>query len=309
MASSTISPSLDQGALLAFRDNFWELAQQTNSRIGSSPAVMFLPSKGKTQNLGRIGRIELTEVATRNPNKQFGDYNLDNRQLTKRRFTKTIQIDQLYDVNELISDPTSDILRQLINAKERVIDAVLVEAAVGNVLTGAPDEAPTSTSATNDGVITIDATGGVDYDDIKSITENFINNDLSVEDYRGALICLTGNENSDLMSITQFISNDFIAAKPVDKSMQEQVGIYKTVYFAGSVSGGITVTNPILPEGVTNRSCVVLAPESLAVSMEIGDVDVSKSATKVNSTDITIDFWINAMRTEGVRTQILTATI
>jgi len=309
MASSTINPSIDQGALLAFRDNFWELAQQTNSRIGSSPAVLFLPSKGKTQNMGRIGRVELTEVNTRNPNKQFGDYNLDNRQLTKRRFTKTIQIDQLYDVNELIADPTSDILRQLINAKERVIDLVLIQAAVGNVLVGAPDEAPSAVTAANDGVITITATGGMDYDDIKSITENYINNDLSVEDYRGALLCLTGKENSDLMSITQFINTDYIAAKPVDESMQDQVGIYKIVFFAGSVSGGITVNNPILPEGVTNRSCVVLAPQSLAVSMEIGDVSVEKSATKVNSTDITVDFWINAMRTEGVRTQILTTTI
>lgn len=309
MPSNPISPSLDQGALQQFRDNFWELAQQTKSRIGNSQAVIYLPSEAKTQNLGRIGRLELDEVNTRNPNKQFGDYNLDNRQLTKRRFTKTIQIDRLYDINELIADPSSDILRQLVNAKERVIDRIIAAAAVGDVLTGAPDAAPVATSAANDGVITITATGGVDYSDIVQITENFINNDLEMEDFRGSMICLSGKENSDLMGITQFINNDFINAKPVDESYQNNVGMYGVVYFAGSVSGGITVTNPILVEGATLRSCIVLAPESIAVSMEIGDLRVERSATKVNSDDITIDFWINAMRTEGVRVQILSTTI
>ena len=304
-----ISPSLDQGALQSFRDSFYHLAQQTKSRIGSSEAVMFLPSKGKTQNMARIGKVELTEVSTRNPNKQFGDYDLDNRQLTKRRFTKTIQIDALYDINELISDPTSDILMQLLQAKERVIDKVLIDSASGAVLTGAPDSTPTSTSASDDGVITITATGGMDYDDIKSITQNFINNEIPVEEFRGSLICLTGKENSDLMSITQFINNDYISAKPVDESVMSKLGMYKTVFFAGSVSGGITVTNPILAEGTTNRTCVVLAPKSLAVSMEIGDVSVEKSAGKVNSTDITVDFWINSMRTEGEKVQLLTTTI
>jgi len=309
MPSFTISPSIDQGALLQFRDNFMELAQQTKSRIGGSNCVMYLPSQGKTQQLARIGRLELTEVNTRNPNKQFGDYALDNRQLTKRRFTKTIQVDKLYDINELISDPSSDILRQLVNAKERVIDRVIAAAAIGAVLIGQPDAAATSTSAADDGVVTITATGGLDYSDIVAVTQNFINNDLEMEDFRGSMICLSGKENSDLMGITQFINNDYISAKPVDGSYQNAVGIYGVTLFAGSVTGGITVYNPVLVEGASTRSCLVLAPEAIAVSMEIGDLSVEKSASKVNSNDITIDFWINAMRTEGVRTQILTTTI
>jgi len=184
-----------------------------------------------------------------------------------------------------------------------------LDSASGAVLTGAPDSTPTSTSASDDGVLTITATGGVDYDDIKSITENFINNEIPVEEFRGSLICLTGSENTDLMSITQFINNDYISAKPVDESVMTKLGMYSTVFFAGSVSGGITVSNPILQEGTTTRTCVVLAPNSLAVSMEIGDVCVEKSASKVNSMDITVDFWINSMRNEGEKVQLLTTTI
>src|SRR5688572_12638723 len=108
MSSLTISPSIDQGALQNFMDSFHELAQQTKSRLVATRAIKFMPSKGKTNNMARIGRVELTEVNSRNPDKQYGDYNIDNRQFSKRRFTKTITIDAKHDINELIKDPTSD---------------------------------------------------------------------------------------------------------------------------------------------------------------------------------------------------------
>ena len=111
------------------------------------------------------------------------------------------------------------------------------------------------------------------------------------------------------MSEVEFINNDYISSRPVEKSVMDKAGAYRVELFAGSVLGGITVVNPILPEGATTRSCVVLAPESIAMAMELADLSVVKSTTKVNSWDITIDFWINAMRTEGVLVQIVTTTI
>lgn len=309
MTSVTISPSIDQAALEIFQDNFHELAQQTNSMLVNSSAINFLSSRGKTNHLARIGRLDLVEVGTRNPDKQFGDYNLDNRQFTKRRFTRTIQIDAKHDVNELLKDPTSDILKQLNSAKERVIDRIAIAAAVGNVLTGAPDTAPTTTSAAADGVITVDASAGLTYEKIQEITENFINNELLYSDFKGSMLAITGTENTDLMAEPEFISNDYISGRPVEKGIMDMAGTYGTVIFAGSKSGGITVTNPIIPEGPTLRSCAVLAPGSVAMSMELARLDVEKSATKVNSWDLTIDFWINAMRTEGARVQIVSTTI
>lgn len=309
MSSLTSSPSIDQAALQNFQDSFHELAQQSKSRLVASNAIKFMPSKGKTNNMARIGRMELTEVNTRNPDKQYGDYNVDNRQFSKRRFTKTVTIDALYDINELIKDPTSDILKQLNNAKERVIDRIAVSAATGAVLVGAPDTAPSSVSAATDGVLTVTATSGFVYSTVQSITQNFINNDVPMETFAGSTICVTGKENTDLMGEVEFINNDYISAKPVEKGYMENVSGYRVVLFAGSENGGITVVNPILPEATTTRSCVVLAPESIAMAMELAGLNVEKSATKVNSFDITIDFWINAMRTEGVLVQIVTTTL
>jgi hypothetical protein len=308
--SIATSPSIDQAARLNFQDSFFALAQQTKSKLVATKAINFLPSKGKTNNFARIGRIELNEVNARNPDKQFGDYALDNRLFTKRRFTKTIQIDNKYDVNELLKDPTSDILTQLNNAKERVIDRVAAAAAVGSVLVGGPDTAPSTVTAATDGVVTLDATAGFTYEIVQQVTQTFINSDLQYDDFKGATICITGVENTDLMGEDQFINTDYIGAQPVEVAgMAQQVGTYNIAVFAGSSTGGGTIAQPVLPETTTQRTCIALAPNSIAMAMEIGDMDVSRSSAKVNSMDITIDLWINAMRTEGVRVIAITTTI
>jgi len=309
MSSNTYNPSIDQGAKLNFIDSFYELAQQTKSRLVATGAIKWLPSKGKTNNMARIGRIELAEVATRNPDKQYGDYALDNRQFTKKRFTRTVTIDAKYDINELLKDPTSDILMQLDHAKERVIDRIAISAAVGSVLVGQPDAAPSSISAATDGVLTIDGTAGFLYTTVQKITQNFVNNDVDMEAALRSTLAITGKENTSLMGEDKFINTRYISGQPVEDGVMKKAGAYPIVLFAGSENGGIQVQSPILPEGTTTRSCVVLAPESVAMAMEIGDVGVEKSSTKVNSFDITIDLWINAMRTEGVKVQIVTTTM
>lgn len=307
--SATISPSIDQGAALNFRDSFYALAQQTKSKLVATNAIMYLPSKGKTNNMARIGRLELALVSGRNPDKAYGDYALDNRQFTKNRYTRTITIDKKFDVNELLKDPTSDILTQLDNAKERTIDRVALAAAVGSVLTGQPDAAPTTISAATDGVVTIDGTAGFTYDVVQAITQTFINNDLQYSDFMGTTICITGAENTDIMGEEQFISNDYIKSKIDLAGVAQSAGIYNVAVFAGSATGTGTIAQPYLPETTTQRTCIALAPNAIAMAIEIGDISVEKSATKVNSVDITIDLWINAMRTEGVKVIAITTTI
>lgn len=307
--SYTISPSIDQGAALNFQDSFYTLAQQTKSKLVSTGAINYLPAKGKTNNVARLGRVELEEVNTRNPDKAYGDYALDNRLFTKRRFTRTIQLDKKFDINELFKDPTSDLLTQLDAAKERTIDRVAIQAAVGPVLTGGPDTAPTSISATTDGVLTLDGTGGFTYEIVQAITATFINNDLQYNDFKGSTICVTGSENSDLMGEVEFINQDYISSHVDMAGVIQKAGTYDIAMFAGSQTGIGTVPQPVLPEGATTRQCVVLAPNSLSMAMEIGDMGVEKSSAKVNSVDVTIDLWINAMRNEGARVIIVNTTI
>lgn len=309
MTSSTYNPSIDQGARLNFVEAFHELAQQTKSRLTQAGIIKWAPSGGKANNLARIGRLELAEVNSRNPDKQYGDYALDNRRFTKRRFTRTVTIDAKHDINELLKDPTSDLLRQLVNAKERVTDRIAAAAAVGDVLVGAPDAAPTTITAATDGVLTVDASSGFVYGTVQKITQNFINNDVDLTTFSGAVISVTGKENTSLMGEEKFINNDYISGEIVNEGVAKRAGLYKVVLFAGSENGGIQVPSPILPEGSTLRSCVVMAPQSIYMASEIGDIGVERNPNKVNSYDITIDLWINAMRTEGALVQIVTTTI
>jgi hypothetical protein len=301
--------TIDQGAKLTFQNNFYKLAAETNSALAKSAACVYIPAMGKTHNMGRIGSTELVKVEGRNPLKQYADYFLDNRQFSRARFTRTFQVDYKDDINELIADPTSDLLARLNEAKDRTIERQIVSCASGSVLVGAPDETPTAVTAANDGVLTITATGGVDYSAIQQITQNFINNKLGLDQIRGTVFSITGQEHSDLMGISQFINNDFISSRPVDAGYQSNLGMYGVNVYAGSVLGGITVDNPILLEGAVNRTCVILAPKSIAISYDIGRLDVKQSDSKVNSYDITIDLIVGTMRIEGSRVQLMTTTI
>lgn len=309
MPSNTYAPSIEQGALLQFQDNFQELAQQTDSYLMNSGAIFFLPSGGKTNNMARIGRTELVLVEGRNPDKQYSDYAIDNRLFSKKRYTRTFTIDAKDDINELLKDPTSDLLRQLDHAKNRVVDRVAIAAALGPVLVGGPDTAPSSISAATDGVVTVDATGGLTYAKWQEIIQKFINNDLSYPEFSGSTFAGTGKENTALMSEDKFINNFYIDSKPVDKGVQTKAGAFQIALFAGSENGGITVPAPVLPEVSTVRKCAVLTPKSIAMAMEVALTEVARNPNKVNSFDITMDLWIEAMRTEGARVIQVNTTI
>ena len=83
----------------------------------------------------------------------------------------------------------------------------------------------------------------------------------------------------------------------------------RVVKFAGTETGSHTIENPILPEVGLERKCVVLAPESIGFGMELLDLSVSKSSSKVNTWDITIDVAFKTIRYEGVKVQQITTTI
>jgi hypothetical protein len=307
--SETYLPSIEQGKLQTFKETFYTLSQQSTSKLASSPAIVYFPSEGNAHNMARLGKLDLVEVNLRNPDKQYGDYSLDNRQFRQRRFTRTITLDAKHDINEMIADPTSTLMTQLLAAQERVKDRVIVSAAIGSVLVGDPAAALSSISATTDGVLTVDASAGLTYEKIQEVTQNFINNEITLSELGGTVIGITGSEHTDLMGEVEFISNDYISGRPVEAGGLSSAGIYTLATFAGSVNGGITVNNPILTEGTTTRSCIALAPGSIALSMKLDLMGVTQSATKVNSKDLTVDLWINAMRTEGTKVQIITTTI
>lgn len=306
MTSTAINPSIDQNALLMFQNNFLTLQQQTESRLSGARAIKHYSSMGKAINQARFGKLELVKVNDRNPDKQITDFASDNRQFTKDRYTATVYIDKKLDINELIADPTSEVTSALMYAKNRLTDRVAIAAAIGDVLVGRPDKNPVRVTAEADGVINIDAvSSGLTYQVITEINENFMNNDVDAMMYENTILCVTGTEHTDLMNDNQFINNDYTMYRPVDMGKQEMVSGHKIVKFAGSKTGGIQVPNPIIPEGSTTRKCVVMTPEAIGMASELNSLRVEDAAMKVGSWEVTIDYWIGAMRLEGVRVQTI----
>lgn len=301
--------TIDNGAKITFEEQFMHQAQQERSKLENSPAIKHIDPRGKTHNMATIGSLELVEAKGRNPLKIYADYNLDNRMMTKHRYTLSVLLDEKQDVNELIKDPTSDLMQNLLKAKSRVTDRICCSAAGGDVIVGRPDRAGNLVSATNDGVVTVDATAGLTAAKIGEITENFINADIDMEDISKTTLLFTGKENTALMNEEKFINNDYIGSRPVESGVQKNVSGFNVVLFAGSSAGVGTKANPILEETATERTCLALAPNSIALSMELAKFDVEPSPQHVNSKVLTIDLWINAMRIDGKRVQKIKTTI
>lgn len=299
---------IDQAALTQFERNFMMLAQQKQSKLEASGVVKYLATDGKYNTLPRMGKLELVKVDGRNPKKQYTDYSVDNRMLRKNRFTATVLLDEKHDINELITDPTSYIMTSLLAAKNRVIDCVICSSAIGPVLVGSPNGPQSLLSAADDGVQVVDATSGMNYSTYTSIIQTFVNSEITMDMIYGSKLLITGKENTDLMNEEQFTNQLYMPGYAVEKGFAKP-GAIDFILFAGSVSGGNTVVNPILPEESTIRHCMALAPDSVAVSMELARLAVEQSATHVNSKELTIDFWINGMRTEGARVIDVKTTI
>ena len=110
------------------------------------------------------------------------------------------------------------------------------------------------------------------------------------------------------MGLAGYTSADYRSEKPIDKGMQTRIGCYEIGYFAGSTTGGLQVVNPMLPESGTTRTCLVMMPNAVELCSHVDKLEVKESATKVNSMEITIDYWIGAMRLDGSRVQLFTTT-
>lgn len=305
--SETISPSLSQAAVLEFNRNFHLLSQQKQSRLSAAGVIDFLPVDGLETNYARMGAIQLKKTSERNPEHQFTEYSVDNRKLSQQRYTRTIMLDDKFDIRELILDPSSSLMQQMIAAENRLRDIVAINAAIGPVRVGAPGGADTLVSAANDGVKTVDATSGFVYTTFTKIIENFVNQEV---DTMSGVIALTGSENTDLMGEEKFINNDYVQARPVESGVIPNLAGWQIAKFAGSVNGGIQVESPVLPEGTTNRTCVVLTPGSIAMRHTIEKLEVVDfRETRVNSKGLVISVLSEAMRTEGAKVQLVTTTI
>jgi len=303
------NPNLDHASLLLFEKNFERLAAKKDTKLLNCPAIKHMDIKG-ISNISRIEGNELVDVTAqgRNPSKQYLTIRNDNRKSVAKRFTGTYLVDSYDRAVKLITDPTSDLFQNLQDAKNRLIDKCIIDAAVGSVVVGGPDEAGSTLTAAQDGVKTINGTSNFNYSTVISpAITTFTNQYIETE---GVTLAISGTEEQHLRDDDKYMNAFYSSQNTVDKGKITNASGFNVVTFAGNAQGGELVELPILPESTANvRSNVLMAPKSIGLAIEIGRLDCVRAESYVNSWEITIDLWIKTVRLQGSKVIILTSTM
>lgn len=302
------SPNLDHATLLLFEKNFERLAANKDTKLLNCPAIKHMDIKG-ISNISRIEGNDLVNVTSsgRNPAKQYLTIKNDNRKSVAERFTGTYLVDSYDKAVKLITDPTGDLFQNLTEAKNRLTDKCIINAAVGSVTVGAPDDAGTTLTAAQDGVKTIAGTTSFTYTTVISKAITTFKNQYV--DTNGVTLAISATEEEALRNDEKYMNALYSNQNTVDKGTISNASGFNVITFAGNTQGGTLVDLPILPENEGVRSNVLLAPKSIAFAVEIGRLDCERSATHVNSWEITIDMWVKAVRLQGSKIIILTSTM
>ena len=303
------NPNLDHATLLLFEKNFERLASAKDTKLLNCPAIKHMDVKG-ISNISRIEGNELVDVTSegRNPAKKYLTIRNDNRKSVAKRFTGTYLVDSYDRAVKLITDPMGDLFTNLKEAKNRLTDRCIIDAAVGSVTVGAPDGQGTVLTAAQDGVKTIAGTTAFNYSTVISpAITTFKNQYVETE---GVTLAISASEEQDLRDDDKYMNALYSSNHTVDRGTITNASGFNVVTFAGNTQGGTTVDLPILPESTANiRSNVLMAPKSIAYAVEIGRLDCERSATHVNSWEVTIDMWVKAVRLQGSKIIILTSTM
>jgi len=303
------NPNLDHASLLLFEKNFERLASNKDTKLLNCPAIKHMDIKG-ISNISRIEGNDLIDVTAsgRNPEKQYLTIKNDNRKSVAKRFTGTYLVDSYDRAVKLITDPTSELFVNLKEAKNRLTDKCIIDASVGSVTVGAPDEAGTTLTAEQDGVVTIAGTSAFTYAGVISpAITTFKNHYIDTE---GVTLAISASEEEDLRNDDKYMNAFYSSQNTVDRGKLSNASGFNVVTFAGNTQGGTAVDLPILPESTAGiRSNVLLAPKSIAFAVEVGRLDCERSHSHVNSWEVTIDMWVKAVRLQGSKVIILTSTM
>ena len=302
--SNLINPTIDQALTQTWSSMFVSLSQQKESLLTNLPAIKDISFQSYKHNVRRIGPVELEEITGRNPDAQYHDPAIDNRQMTKTSFGYAVMIDKK-DVREAMADFRSPVYQEILHAFNRKKDEFLVQMATGNVQVGETGKT-TSVSFENDGGITTDATSGLTYNIIKESMRKFINREVVIGSLQNSNVSaiISGTEWEDLLEEDKFINNNYTKQSPVDDGSITKIFGMNVVTVAGSETGYTKNNNPILKETGTTRECLMLAPESILFDADNIQFEwVENLENKYRSSGLKFSCDMSAMRIEGVKVQ------
>lgn len=283
-----------------FSDMLHVEAQQLNSRVMGR--VQVVPIKGESFFYDGLNKLGARIDNTRNPLSNPSAPQFNRRKMTHNRIIAEVAIDQR-DIRDMMSDPKGALATQCIAAIHREVDRQGVVSALASVYTGA--DGSTLVTAANDGVQTINATGGMTYEIMRQISRKFMNYDVGLENDEKLMFFGTADEHDDLLGETEFISNDYTAQMVVDNGrLMKAFGIDIILF-------GASVDNPILTVNTATRDCIAMSNRGLVYGLSSNiKVNVINNHPKYVETDvIQVVMDLGSVRTEGVLVQKVQTTV
>lgn len=289
---------IDNALVIQFSDHVHVLSQQMESRL--RPYVEVRPMTGETYAYDGLGPIEASPVVGRQQPVQFSDINHLRRQIARQRFALTLPIDAA-DVRGMLQNPQGEYAKACVRAMARVFDRVVTGAMFATVYTGRA--MGTSVTASNDGVTTVTATGGLTYAKLIEINKNFMDADVGNDVPEQIVMGIAGNEYTSLMQEVELVNDLYSQHYAIDKGRMAEAAGIKLVPFAANAP------KPVLSVASSVRACFAMSTRGICVGMSKEfSLKVEPRPDLIEVTQVQIIFDLGAVRTEGVLVQQVNTT-
>ena len=293
-----MSEPIDTAMVTQFSDMVHIAAQQTKARL--RPFVQIKQMKGDVFAYDGLGPVEASEIIGMHQPVVFSDIDHKRRKISRRRFAVTLPIDKS-NVRGMLLDPQADYAMACVRAMERVFDRIVVEALFADVYTGR--EFGTTVAFAADGGKTVTATGGLTYEKLLEINQNYIDNEVGNDVPVMKVMGISGDEHTALMKETELISGDYSRQYVVDGGEMQKAAGLGLVKFAGAIN------RPILNVTGGVRSCFVMTQGAMVVGMSKEmELSIKDRPDLHETTQVEIVFEFGAVRSEGILVQKVTTT-
>lgn len=288
--------SIDQALITEFSGLVHHEAQQLTSKL--SPYCIVKQMSGDVFAYDGLGRVEARELDGRVNKVVFDDIDHNRRKIRRRRFAITLPIDSS-DVRGALQDPDSEYAKAVAAGMNRQKDRIIQEAAFAAIQTGRDFE--TTVTAADDGVLTVDATGGLTYEKLLEIGQNFMDNEVDFE--MGAFLEVTGAEHTALLGESELTSGDFT------RQLKTDDGVIKRGAGLDIIQFGANVANPIIPVSGGQRALIAASKGAfcMGVSKEMS-ISIKERDDYHEVTQVECIMEIGAVRTEGALVQQVDVT-
>jgi len=291
--------SVSPNYIIQFKEALHMEASQTQSRL--SKYAKIIPITGEKAAYDGLGTVEASEVTGQYQAIKFANIEHLRRRIIGKQYIIVLPVDEK-DVVQKLTDPSGDYAKRAMEGMKRRMDKIIYDAALASVYTG--KDMDTVVTAANDGVTTVNATSGLTKEKLDEINENYIDNEISVEEGQKTSLSISGEEHTDLMSEVEFLSIDYNDAKPiVDGRIKRASGMEIELFGANS-------SLPILNVASSVRDCLSMASDGVVMGLwKDMDVKVQERADLVTTHQIVVTMYIGATRTEGARIQKVQTTV